>query len=227
MHPKLKRAALLLLACIHVGGLYYGTFPAQAGQRGLGEILSSYEKSRKELQSLRTSFTQTKILSIFNDKEGARGILLYKKPLRAVWQFTAPAQSKTVVNHGDAWTVFPAIKQIQKLRMDTSNMRVLLSLVGFDGGEVELSKLFDISLLDSQQQLIGLKLVPTDGKISPYFSEIELFLGSEDFLPRRIIMHETSKDLLIFDFNDVEKNIKLDESLFEFSVPEGFEVVTY
>jgi len=40
-------------------------------------------------------------------------------------------------------------------------------------------------------------------------------------------MHETSKDLLIFDFNDLEKNIKLDESLFEFSVPEGFEVVTY
>lgn len=227
MHSKLNRAALLLLAFIHVGGLYYGTFPARAGQRSHGAILASYEKSKKELQSLKTSFTQTKILSVFNDKEDAQGILLYKKPLRAVWQFTAPAQSQTVVNHGDAWTVFPAIKQIQKLRTDTSNTRILLSLIGFGGGEVDLSKLFDISLLDSQQQLIGLKLVPIDEKISPYFSEIELFLAPEDFLPRRIVMHEKSNDLLIFNFHGLQKNIQLDESLFEFSVPEGFEVVTY
>lgn len=227
MHPKLKRTALLLLACIHMGWLYPGVYPAEAGQRGLGGILASYEKSKRELQSLKTSFTQTKILSVFNDKEDARGIFLYKKPWRAIWQFTAPGQSKTVVNSRDAWAVFPAIKQIQKLQTDTSNTRILLSLIGFDGGEVELSRLFDISLLDTQQELIGLRLVPIDEKISPFFSEIELFLAPEDFLPRRIVMHETSKDLLIFDFHDLEKNIKLEDNLFEFSVPEGFQVVNY
>lgn len=216
-----------MLACLHAGGLYPGVYPAEGGQRSLGEILASYEKSKKGLQSLKTSFTQTKILSVFNDKEDAQGILLYKKPRRAIWQFTAPGQSKTVVNSGDAWAVFPAIKQIQKLRTDTSNTRILLSLIGFEGGEVELSRLFDISLLDTQQQSIGLRLVPIDEKISPFFSEIELFLAPEDLLPRRIVMHETSQDLLIFAFHDLEKNIKLEDSLFEFSVPEGFEVVTY
>lgn len=227
MHPKLNRAVLLLLACIHVGWLCPRAYPANAGQRTLGAILASYEKAKKELQSIKTSFTQTKILNVFNDKEEAQGILFYNKPWRAIWQFTAPGQSTTVVNSGDAWAVFPAIKQIQKLRTDTSNTRMLLSLIGFDGGEVELSRLFDISLLDTPQQSIGLRLVPIDEKISPFFSEIELFLAPEDFLPRRIVMHETSKDLLIFEFHDLEKNIKLDDSLFEFSVPEGFEVITY
>ncbi|MCE5333154.1 MAG: outer membrane lipoprotein carrier protein LolA [Desulfobacteraceae bacterium] len=210
-----------------MGWLYPGVHPAEAGQRSLGAILASYAKSKKALQSLKAGFTQTKILSVFKDKEEGQGILLYKKPLRAIWQFTAPGQSKTVVNNRDAWAVFPAIRQIQKLHTDTSNTRMLMSLIGFDGGEVELSRLFDISLQETQQQLIGLRLVPIDEKISPFFSEIELFLAPEDFLPRRIVMHETSKDLLIFEFHDLEKNILLEDSLFEFSVPEGFEVVTY
>jgi len=227
MYPRRCGAAFLLLACIHVALLCLGVRHADADSRSLGAILASYEKAKKELQSLHTSFTQTKILTIFEEKEEAQGILLYKKPDRVIWQFTAPGQSKTVINNKDAWAVFPGIKQIQKLRMDTSDTRRILSVIGFDGSGVALSGLFDISLLDRQEPLIALRLVPIDEKISPFFSEVELFLDPTDFLPRRIVMHETSKDLLIFDFHDLKKNVNLQDSLFEFSVPEGFEVVTY
>jgi len=227
MHPRRRGAAFLLLGCIHAALLCLGARHAGAESLSLAEILASYEKAKKELQSLQTSFTQTKILTVFEEKEDAQGILLYKKPDRVIWQFTAPGQSKTVINDKDAWAVFPGIKQIQRLRMDKSDTRRILSVIGFDGGGVALSGLFDISLLDTQEPFIALRLVPVDEKISPFFSEIELFLAPGDFLPRKIVMHETSKDLLIFDFHDLKKNVNLQDSLFEFSVPDGFEVVTY
>jgi outer membrane lipoprotein-sorting protein len=222
-----RGAAFLLLGWVHAALLCLGVRHGDAESLSLGEILASHEKAKKELQSLQTGFTQTRILTVFEEKEDLQGILLYKKPDRVIWQFTAPGQSKTVINDKDAWAVFPGIKQIQKLRVDESDTRRVLSLIGFDGGGVKLSELFDISLLDSQESFIAIRLVPVDEKISPFFSEIELFLAPEDFLPRRIVMHETSKDLLIFDFHDLKKNVELQDSLFEFSVPEGFEVVTY
>ena len=227
MPPRLRGAGFLLVGCIHAALLCLGAGHADAQGLSLREILASHEKAKTELQSLQTSFTQTKILTIFEEKEDAQGVLLYKKPDRVIWEFTAPGKSRTVINNKDAWAVFPEIKQIQRLRMDTSDTRRILSVIGFGGGEAALSGLFDISLLDRQEPLIALRLVPNDEKISPLFSEIELFLDPKDFLPRRIVMHETSKDVLIFNFHDLKKNVKLRDSLFEFSVPKGFEVVTY
>jgi outer membrane lipoprotein carrier protein len=227
MHPRRRGTAFLLLGCIHAALLWLGAQHADAQSLSLGEIIASYEKAKKELQSLQSSFTQTKILTIFEEKEDAQGLFLYKKPGRVIWQFTAPGQSKTVINNKDAWAVFPGIKQIQKSRMDASDARRILSVIGFDDGGAALSGLFDISLLNRQEPFIALRLVPVDQKISPFFSEIELFLDPGDFLPRRIVMHETSKDLLIFRFHDLKKNVELQDSLFEFSVPEGFEVLNY
>jgi len=200
---------------------------AEAQGPSLPEILAAHEKAKQQLQSLKTGFEHTRVLTVFQEKEDAQGILYYKQPDRIIWQFTAPEPSETVINSKDAWTVFPRIKQVQKLRMDNSDARRILSVIGFATGEEKLSRLFDISLLDPKDGLLALRLVPVSERLSPFFSEVELWIDSGDYLPRRIVLHESSRDLMIFRFHDFQKNVSIPDSMFQFQVPEGFTVVAY
>ena len=70
-------------------------------------------------------------------------------------------------------------------------------------------------------------MIPVAENIAPYFSVIELGLDRDDLLPRQIIFHEHSDDLLIFEFESVEPGADVGPGEFEILVPDGFDVVEY
>ena len=103
----------------------------------------------------------------------------------------------------------------------------MLSVVGFGPCGSPLTDLFDITMSEGKKGAFILDMKPTDGDISPYFSRVVLTLDPSDYLPRRIELFEKSGDTLTFGFSDLDRNIKLDNSIFEYAVPDGYEVVEY
>lgn len=216
----MKRAVILAAVLL--------AFSSADGQDlSLDEVLDAQCVAREELVSLRASFTQTKVFTLFDEKEEASGEFAFLRPGRIMWSFTSPDSTLTVIDGESAWTVLPHIRQVQKVRLGGSSIDRIMSIIGFGSCGAEMREDFEISLKGKEDGLILLDMVPVSEDISPYFSVIELGLDPADHLPRRIVFQEHSGDLMIFEFRDVAPGAQVDTAEFEFSIPEGFELIEY
>lgn len=193
----------------------------------LAEVIANHCRARESTTTLKAQFVQNKVFTLFEEEETSKGVFYFAQPDRVCWRYTEPDQSSTVIDGGRGWSVFPGIKQIQKFELDGSKTDKVLSIVGFGRCDTPLTDSFDITLSAGEKGALVLVMKPTDKDITPYFSRVDLTLDPKDYLPRKIELYETSGDLLVFDFSDLDRDIDLDEALFEYVVPEGYVVVEY
>jgi outer membrane lipoprotein carrier protein len=207
--------------CVLVAGA------SRAGQPTLEEVLAQHCRARETVMTLKAQFDQIKEFTLFDEEEKSKGVLYFSHPHRICWQYSEPDESATVINGSDGWSVFPHIKQIQKFKLQGSQTNKVLSIVGFGPCAAPLTESFDIALEEVKKNTVTLDMTPTDDGIRPYFSRIHLTLGRSDFLPRRIDLYEKSGDILRFEFSKIKRDIELDNAIFEYVVPGGYEVVEY
>jgi outer membrane lipoprotein-sorting protein len=198
-----------------------------AGELTLEQIIDQHCRARQATTTIKAKFTQTKVFTLFEETEISSGTLFFARPDRICWQYRDPDKSTIVIKSDAGWSVFPHIKQIQKFKLNGSKTNKILSIVGFSACGTALTDTFDIELGEGGNDIYLLLLKPIDPDVTPFFSRIDLFLDRSDFLPRKIVLHEKSGDLLRFNFTDLERNKILDESVFELVVPDDYEVVEY
>ena len=200
---------------------------AGAGQPTLDEVIAEHCRAREASATVKAKFIQTKVFTLFDETETSKGTLFFAQPDRICWQYESPDKSSTVINGKIGWSVFPDIKQIQKFGLDGSTTNKVLSIVGFGTCGAPLTESFEIELGKGKKGVYVLLLKPTDPDITPYFSRIDLTLDRSDYMPREITLHEKAGDLLRFEFSGLKRNTKLDDSIFEFVVPDDYVVVEY
>lgn len=198
-----------------------------AGRPTLDDVLARHCRARESTSTLMAKFDQTKVFILFDEEETSRGVVYFTQPDRIRWQYAEPDRSATVINGTVGWSVFPDIEQVQKFELEGSRTNKVLSIVGFGRCNVPLTESFDISLSRGKKGTFVLNMRPTDEDITPYFSGVNLTLDGEDYLPRQIELQERSGDVLRFLFSDLQKDIELEPALFEYKVPDGYEVVEY
>jgi outer membrane lipoprotein-sorting protein len=200
--------------------------PPQSGE-SLEEVLDAHCAAREDLVSLRASFTQTKVFTLFGEEEKSAGEFAFLRPGMIRWQFTIPDSTVTVIKDDIAWTVLPHIRQVHKSCLGGSSTDRVMSIIGFGSCGEGLTEDFEISFNGEEGGLIILDMVPLSEEVSPYFSAIEMGLDRGDYLPRRIVFNEHSGDLLVFEFSNVAPGSAVDAGEFDISVPDGFEIVEY
>lgn len=198
-----------------------------AGQPTLDDVLARHCKAREAITTLKAQFIQTKVFTLFDEKEVSKGTLYFAQPERIRWQYSEPDRSSTVINGERGWSVFPDIKQVQTFELEGSKTNKVLSIVGFGRCGALLTESFEVSLSPGKKGALVLAMKPTDKDITPYFSRVDLTLDGRDYLPRRIELHEKAGDILVFEFSDLDRNIELNKSMFDCVVPDGYEVVEY
>jgi outer membrane lipoprotein-sorting protein len=213
--------ALGVVACLIIPAT------SRSGGPTLDEVLAGYCKAREATAALKADFEQTRVFALFDEEEVSKGTFYFAQPDRVCWQYTEPDESRTVISGELGWSVFPEIEQVQKFKLAGSKTNRVLSIVGFGACGQPLSDSFDITLEKTGKRAFVLDMTPTDKDITPYFSRIELTLDRKDFLPRKIVLHEKSGDILTFGFSDLKRSVELEDSIFEYHVPEGYVVVEY
>jgi outer membrane lipoprotein carrier protein len=224
-----KRCDRLLLAAVWIVCVF-GVPPALGAggsAPGLAEVIANHCRAREATTALEAQFIETKVFTVFGEEETSKGTLFFGQPDRVCWRYSEPDQSSTVINGESGWSVFPGIKQIQKFELEGSKTDKVLSIVGFGRCATPLTESFDITMTIEKKGGFVLAMKPTDDDITPYFSRIDLTLDRKDYLPRKIELFETSGDVLIFEFSELDRDVDLDESIFEYVVPNGYEVVEY
>jgi outer membrane lipoprotein carrier protein len=219
-------AALIVVPSPAVAGPAAAATASEQGMT-IDEVLEAHCAAREELASLRASFKQTKVFTLFDEREESAGEFAFLKPGMVRWRFTSPDSTISAIRGDTAWTVLPHIRQVQKVGLGGSSTDRVMSIIGFGACGEGMRDDFSIVLKEDADSLILLEMIPLAESIAPYFSIIELGLDPDDLLPRLIVFHEHSGDLLIFEFDSVEPGADVDPDEFDFSVPEGFEVVEY
>jgi outer membrane lipoprotein-sorting protein len=95
-------------------------------------------------------------------------------------------------------------------------------LIGFDKTE-DLRKEFDVNLVSDANNVIDLQLkVKPDSQYKDDYKSVEVWIDKELMLPAKISAVSTEGDIYEISFIKTKVNEKVDEKVFEFSIPEGF-----
>jgi outer membrane lipoprotein-sorting protein len=214
-------AAALLAA---LAGAAHAAAPATA-RPPLPPEVAAHCRAREATTTLRARFEQVRVLAAIGEEERSRGVVMYRKPDALRWEYAAPDRSWTVVNGDRGWSVFPDIRQVQRFAVDASRRDGVLGIVGFGscGDAFADSFEFDAAPAPAGGTVVSMK--PLRAEIAASFTRIELTLDPKDHLPRRIVLRESGGDTIRLDLRDVELGARLDPTLFQPKLPEGYTVV--
>jgi outer membrane lipoprotein-sorting protein len=196
----------------------------------LSQILKQMEQAGTTLIDFKADFTQIKVFTQFEDKEESSGKVIYKKSKKALWEFEQPSPRKAIINNDIAWLYVPKVKQVQKINLKDKAQTESI-LLGFGTPEAEIRGAYDVNLLGAekinQKDTYRLELIPKDKNHSSYFSKTVLWIDKNNWLPIKTQLLESNEDTITIEFHDIQLNTNVADSLFDFKVPKGVEVVDY
>jgi outer membrane lipoprotein carrier protein len=221
--PDRRLAAALLLAL--AGAAHAAAAPAQdVARRRLPPEVAAHCRARAATTTLRARFEQVRTLTALGEEERSRGVVLYRSPDALRWEYVAPDRSWTVVNGDRGWAVFPDIRQVQRFAVDAGRRDGVLATVGFGACGEAFADAFDFEVTPAAGGTV-VAMKPLRAQLAASFTLVELTLDPKDHLPRKIVLHETGGDTIRLELRDVERGARIDATLFEPNLPEGYTVV--
>ena len=177
---------------------------------------------------LRAAFTQTHVNAVYNTKTVSKGTLKVKKPGKMVWDYADEKNPDIWVSGKTVHVVELDTKQVVKRTLDTSD---------FAGAEKFLfggRKLLDDFRVRMAKKTLaeryGMKghsvveLAPK--KKNPHYDRLLLVVDDATGRVDSFIVRNTDKSTNRFDLAKIERNPGQADSVFDFSKPKGFIVIT-
>jgi outer membrane lipoprotein carrier protein len=181
------------------------------------EIIKAIESKYADVTVMQADFTQTTRSALFG-AEQQRGDVTLKRPSMMRWNFT---NEKQFVTDGKTmWIYTRADNQVIKYDdVSTSTSTADSLLQSLD----KLSEIFKVEVepVDSGQHV--LVLLP-NGENSQ-FKKIRLTLSSE-FLVDHVVVTDAFENVTELKFTNMKLNVQVKDSLFQFDIPSGAEVIT-
>jgi outer membrane lipoprotein carrier protein len=143
--------------------------------------------------------------------QNATGKLLLKQPNKLFWEVYEPDENLLIADGQNLWHVDPFVEQVVVVEQQSAtqnNPIVLLtqqSQAQWEGFEVTLEGAnFVVSPTDPDGQIAKLEL---------HFEQTQL-IG--------LTIYDRQQQKSVIQFSDIQSNLSLPDSIFEFSLPDGF-----
>lgn len=187
------------------------------------EILERVEEAYAGIRSMQADFVQHLSVPLLGTDRTSRGRIYQRKPDRFLMRFTDPAGDVIVADGEYFWMYYPSTDSTQVIRASMSE----------GGGQADLQQQFlrdanerYVATLAGEEAVDGrpayvLTLVPRGE--SPY-KLVRVWVDKEDYLVRRFEMTEENDSVRRLELSNLQRNIELPDSLFEFTPPPGAEV---
>jgi len=189
----------------------------------LDKFLAEFDVKRKSFQDYRATFTQLKFNQLFNEfSEPAAGILSYKKPGRALWDYRSPDKMTVLLREQRVHVYIADMEQMEIYDFrDRQSAQGLF--LGFDQTPAELRQAYHITLLEPDEKLpdtYTVRLEPREEETAAYFTSIKLWLRKTDFAVVRIRIEGPEEgNLTTIDLTDIRINTGIPDSTFQINVP--------
>jgi outer membrane lipoprotein carrier protein len=178
---------------------------AQSGIRQLEAFL-------EDLKTLQADFRQTLQQPDDDQVYGSNGVFYLKRPGLLRWEYQTPSQQLIVADGNRIWLHDIELEQVshrsQKAALSGTPAQ-LLSGVG------PVSQHFQVIELGEQDNLTWVELLPKEKEAQ--FSSVRLALHANRL--ERMEMYDNFGQVTRFFFDNIQRNPRLSDSLFEFEPP--------
>lgn len=227
MTMRLGSSVLLLL------GLLFLVPSSSAQSPSLEQILSRMDQSGANLRSMSCQITQKKWTDILEEfDKGETGRFYFLKKGGKVYlrkDIVQPQDNSLVIADGKVVFYQPRIKQAQQYNLGENKDKAEFLLLGFGSNKQSLKNTYAIRLLGNEKirgrECHILELTPKSEKVSAFFPQIVLWVDNQLNVPIRQKLVEPTKDYLLIDFDEIQLNPPIADSLFQLKLPKDVKVV--
>lgn len=208
----------------------------------LKDVVAALEKGYAGLKDVQADFSQSTVITALNREQKGSGEVFLKRPASATAMFRfnyAKPKQEIVSNGRQIWLYIPENKQVMVSKvadlLKGGNSIALSYLTGLG----HISRDFMVAFAKEPQDKQGnhqLELIPN--KSSPVLAKLQLTVASEavdqfisqgdvkDIFPLiSSVVHDAAGNQTRIDYSRVRVNKGLDNSRFNFKIPEGVEVI--
>ncbi|MGE0816896.1 MAG: outer membrane lipoprotein carrier protein LolA [Vicinamibacterales bacterium] len=187
------------------------------------ELAARVQQRYSGISDFEGQFTQTYEGGVLRSKTTEKGTVVIKRPGRMRWVYTAPERKEFISNGDDVFAYFPLDRQVIISPAPTgSDTTPALFLTG----RADLVRDFDASLMDvpgAPDDLLGLKLVAK--RPDPDFEWLAIAVDPRTYQIRHLVAQDRQGGRSIFGFSNLKENQRPPDTLFDFRIPKGVDVV--
>jgi len=184
-----------------------------------------YEQARME--TLRSEFSQLKESELLLEPEVSKGRFWFRAPDAVRWDFTEPDETRVVVRDGSMLTWFQDQGTAERVDVGGRADRIMEYLSATNSLET-LQRYFTIQAVFPRdgESPFKLKLDPRFKRVRKRLESMTIHLDRKGYFPVYVEYVEPGGDRTEFTFQQVEKNVELEDELFTLDLPEDVEVRT-
>ncbi len=177
------------------------------------------------LRTLNAQFEQTNHDYIMDEDETSSGNLYLNVPGRIRWEYGPPRRTVLLVKGDKIQLYNPAANQVQEFERGQMRGVGVDLLIGFGSSNAEISKNYDVRLVEETASTVVLELIPKPDSSASIFRAIELTMDKKRWIPVISVFHEPNRDTTEIRFLEVQVNSKLPPRIFELKLPPGVEII--
>ena len=184
-------------------------------------VLDAIQERYETVNTFRAHFIQRAYIKLMDQTQEAEGEVVVKKPGKMKWTYKAPDPQVLVSNNQTFWLYIPEENQVTKASVQdiyTTNTPAL-----FLSGEGKLAESFSVKKINREVGVLIVLLIP---KLKSHdLKQLTLLVSDKNYqiLGSRVYDRLGNKTEILF--NNIQVNVQLPESMFEFKVPEGVELL--
>ncbi len=217
-------AALVSVLCVR-----------NAHPQTVDEIFQNFKKTFDKSENFSANFEETTLIS--NRKSVARGRFIFGKPnlLRKEYldQKDASKVVQTTVLDGTyAWTYTPLLNQVNKIKRNESDRKVLIPGISASLEDVQMN--YDMVLVPDEfanpKGIHQIELTPKDHIVNTNAKKtLRIWVKSGEWLPVQFgyesELEDGTRRSAIVALTDIQRDIEIAPDLFKFVVPKDAEVI--
>jgi outer membrane lipoprotein carrier protein len=199
------------------------TATASAASADVRSIADAVDQHYNHLHTLQCQFTE--IYSGAGIERTESGTLWLKKPGKMRWEYRSPRAKLFVGDGKEAWFYVPGERQVRRTEM--RKLDDLRSPLAFLLGKTKLEKELrglspapDLQPVDPGDVLLRGVPKAMSGRVNQVLLEITPKSRIE-----RIVIQEADGSTTEYRFSDLKEDLQIADSQFQFTVPDGVEVI--
>jgi outer membrane lipoprotein carrier protein len=195
--------------------------------KNLNSILDQVQSTYERINDFHAKFTQEATIRSLNQVQRADGEVWLKKPGKMRWNYYRPNKEEIVSDGSKIWFYNQEEKQVVESSlievMDTPTTTTLLS--GLGNIKEQFNARFSDSAFADQDGSYLVDLLPRGNSAEEEYNKVTIAVDRKSMLVNTIYLYDPFGNLTKVNLHDIKINKGVSDSLFNFKVPKGVELI--
>jgi len=177
---------------------------------------AALSKLSDEINTIESSFTQVKVLSLFEEKIISKGSFIYKKENQVRWEYVTPYPYLIIISNNQLFVREETAEKKYDLADNAMFREMNRFISGCIRGDIlKNEKDYRVSYFEDKDSYF-VRLIPVSEAMRRMLAEVHLYFNKSDLTVWRVKMIEPGDDYTQIDFTNKRLNVPVSAEKFSF-----------